>query len=170
MWIYHKKTPILSQYTLYNNTIQEVTSIKYLGLMIDSKLSWSKQITNKANSIKGFLQRNLHSCPLSVKTSCYKSLIKLILEYASVVWDPHTQKDISIVKSVQRRCTRFVYNNHSPYASVTNMLEKLNWSPLADCRKQLKAITVFKIMHHLRTNQKFTHTCFIQLFTVWTLN
>ena len=70
---------------------------KYLGVVIDSKLSWSqhvKTVTNKANRIKGFLQRNLHSCPISVKANCYKSLIKPILEYACVIWAPHTGKDI----------------------------------------------------------------------------
>ena len=150
--ITYKKKPIFYHYTLYDTVVQEVTHTKYLGLTIDSKLSWSehiRQITNKANSIKGFLQRNLHSCPISVKVSCYKSLIKPILEYACVVWDPYTQKDILAIESVQRRCARFVYNNYSSYASVTNMLQNLNWPPLAHCRHQLKAITMFKIMHHL---------------------
>ena len=150
--ITYKKKPIFYHYTLYDTVVQEVTHTKYLGLTIDSKLSWSehiRQITNKANSIKGFLQRNLHSCPISVKVSCYKSLIKPILEYACVVWDPYTQKDILAIESVQRRCARFVYNNYSSYASVTNMLQNLNWPPLAHCRNQLKAITMFKIMHQL---------------------
>ena len=150
--ITYKKKPIFYHYTLYDTVVQEVTHTKYLGLTIDSKLSWSeriRQITNKANSIKGFLQRNLHSCPISVKMSCYKSLIKPILEYACMVWDPYTQKDILAIESVQRRCARFVYNNYSSYASVTNMLQNLNWPLLAHCRNQLKAITMFKIMHQL---------------------
>ncbi|XP_065895940.1 uncharacterized protein [Dysidea avara] len=107
--ITYKKKPIFYHYTLYDTVVQEVTHTKYLGLTIDSKLSWSehiRQITNKANRIKGFLQRNLHSCPISVKVSCYKSLIKPILEYACVVWDPYTQKDILAIESVQRRCAR----------------------------------------------------------------
>ena len=132
--------------------MQEVTHTKYLGLTVDSKLSWSvhiRQITNKANSIKGFLQRNFHSCSMLVKVSCYKSLIKPILEYACAVWDSYTQKDILAIESVQRWCARFVYNNYSSYASVTNMLQNLNRPPLAHCRNQLKAITMFKIMHQL---------------------
>ena len=66
-----------------------------------------------------------------------------------MVWDPYTQKDILAIESVQRRYARFVYNNYSSYASVTNMLQNLNWPPLAHCRNQLKAITMFKIMHQL---------------------
>jgi len=67
-----------------------------------------------------------------------------------MIWDPYTQKGIQLLNhAVQRICARFMYNSYYPYASVTNMQENLNWSPLADCRKQLKAITMFKIMHHL---------------------
>ena len=124
--ITHKKKPIFYHYTLYDTVVQEVMHTKYLGLTIDSSYPDIRQITNKANSIKGYLQHNLHSCPILVKVSCYKSLIKPILEYACVVWDPYTQKDILAIESVQRRCARFVYNNYSSYASVTNMLQNLN--------------------------------------------
>ena len=152
MWIYQNNT----QEKAYSLPLHFVWHCcaggEYLDLTIDSKLSWSehiRQITNKANSIKGFLQRNLHSCPILVKVSCYKSLIKPILEYTCVVWDPYTEKDILAIESVQRRCARFVYNNYSSYVSVTNMLQNLNWPPLTHCRNQLKAITMFKIMHQL---------------------
>jgi len=89
-------------------------------------LSWSehiRQITSKASIIRlRFLQHNLHNCPISTKISCYESLIKPVLEYACVVWDPYLQKDILAVEAVQRHCARFVDNN---YASVTTMLENL---------------------------------------------
>ena len=80
----NKKYPILMQYNIQGETIREVTHAKYLGVTIDQHLSWSehiKQITNKAYKVKGFLQRNLYSCPPSVKSNCYKALIKPILDY-----------------------------------------------------------------------------------------
>ena len=113
-----KKNPIVVQYTLHDYTIHEVTHAKYLGVVIDSKLSWSehiKQVTNKANKVKGFLQRNLYNCPISIKINCYKSMIKPIVEYACTIWAPHTQKDIADIESVQRRATRFVCNNYSSF-------------------------------------------------------
>ena len=107
--IMHKKNPIVVQYTLHDNAVHEVTHAKYLGVVIDSKLSWSehiKQVTNRANKVKGFLQCNLYNCPMSIKTNCYKSMIKPIVEYACTIWAPHTQKDIATIESVQRRAAR----------------------------------------------------------------
>ena len=121
----NKKHPILAQYSIQKETIREVTQAKYLGVTIDRHLSWSEQITNKANRVKGFLQRNLHSCPLQIKSNCYKALVKLILEYASIIWAPHTQKDIRVLEKVQRNAARFVHNNYSHYASVSEMLYKM---------------------------------------------
>ena len=150
--ITHKKNPIVVQYTLHDNAVHKVTHAKYLGVVIDSKLSWSehiKQVTNRANRVKGFLQCNLYNCPMSIKSNCYKSMIKPIVEYACTIWAPHTQKDIATIESVQRRAARFVCNNYSPYASVNAMLAYLQWPSLEHCRNQLKALTVFKIVHNL---------------------
>jgi len=150
--ITNKINSIRFQYKLNSEVIREATHSKYLGVTIDSKLSWSqhiREVISKANKVKGFLQRNLRSLPMSVKANCFKSLVKPILEYACVVWAPHTQKDISNVESVQRRAARFVFNDYSYHSSVTEMLHRLNWPSLSSCRDQLKAITMFKIVHNL---------------------
>jgi len=74
-----------------------------------------------------------------------------------VVWAPHTNKDMSFIKLVQRRATRFVFNNYSTTSSVTEMLQRLNWKPLVHYRNQLKAITIFKIIHNLIDITANTH-------------
>ena len=64
--------------------IQQVEHAKYLGIIIDKNLTWSehvKKVVNKTNSVKGFLHRNLTKCPLPIKSSCYLSLVRPILEY-----------------------------------------------------------------------------------------
>ena len=99
--ITNKKYPIFAQYLIQNEIIREVTYAKYLGVTIDQNLKWSehvKQITNKANSVHGFLRRNLYSCPMSTKINCYKALVKPVLDYAATVWSPYTQKDIDMVE------------------------------------------------------------------------
>ena len=96
-----------------------------MGVTISHNLTWSehiKQVTSKANRTKGFLQRNLHNCPPETKTKCYKAMVKPILDYAAMVWSPHTQKDINTTERSQRQAARFVLNKFSIYASVLQML------------------------------------------------
>ena len=61
-----RKCPISASYTIGECIIQEVSHIKYLGVTIDSQLSWNEHIkatTKKANAVKGFLHQNISSCP-----------------------------------------------------------------------------------------------------------
>jgi len=84
--ITNKINYISMHYFIKGQEIQEVSSAKYLGVTIDQHLTWNnhvKQVTNKANKIKCFLQRNLKHCPINVKVNCYKSLVRPIPEYAS---------------------------------------------------------------------------------------
>ena len=43
-----------------------------------------REITTKSNNVKGFLQRNLKSCPVNIKNKaiCTRS----ILDYTSIIW------------------------------------------------------------------------------------
>ena len=81
-------------------------------------------IIKKANAIRGFLQRNINSCPSSIKETCYKLMIQPIIEYAPTIWAPHLQRDIVKLESVQLRSARFVLNNYASLSSVTSMLQK----------------------------------------------
>ena len=75
-------------------------------------------ISARANSPKGFLQRNLTKCPLPVKISCYTTIVRPILEYACTVWPPYHQQNIAKLEMVQWRAARFVTNNYNRTASV----------------------------------------------------
>ena len=127
--ITRKTNPLKSSYSICGSVIQQSNSTKYLGVTITSNLSWSEHInniTNKANSMRAFLQRNLNQSHQSVKSTCYITYVRPILEYASTVWFPHQVGDINRLEMVQRRAVRFVCNNFNRTASVTAMLNHLN--------------------------------------------
>jgi hypothetical protein len=75
------------------------------------------------------------------------SIVRPKLEYASCVWDPHTQKDKYSVERVQRKAARFCLRNYKPMESVTGMLKDLGWDTLEICRK--KARLMYKMSHNL---------------------
>ena len=103
-------------------------------------------ITNKANSVYGFLRRNFSNCTTKIKGELNKSMVRPILEYACNVWCPHHNKDIQLIEAAQR-IRRFCMNCYSRYESVTSMLEKLKWPTLTDHRDDLKLVMLYKIIH-----------------------
>jgi hypothetical protein len=93
MQISYKKEPPTHSFTFCGQNLQRVDSHPYLGVEIDNKLTWSTHIKNtvkKANKVLGFLRRNFWFCTAEVKICTYNMLVRPILEYASIVWDPHT--------------------------------------------------------------------------------
>ena len=107
--------------------------------MSHKELSWSehiKVIAKKANAVKGFLHRNISSCPTRIKLNCYKSLVKPILEYTAVVWKPpHTLSAITSIEKIQRYATRFICGD---YSSVIEMLQSLSLPTLSQRRDMAK--------------------------------
>ena len=114
--ITNKKKPILETYNIHNTRLSTVQSAKYLGVLIDSKLSWNTQcsaLCKKANSTLAFLQRNLYSCPKGVKERCFNTFVRPTLEYGCSVWDPHKITQIDNLEKINKRAARFVTGNYT---------------------------------------------------------
>jgi hypothetical protein len=62
---------------------------------------------------------------------------------------PHTRANINKVESIQRRAARFVTNNYDPRASVTTLLQDLNWPTLQHRRELAKLVMMYRITYHL---------------------
>jgi len=92
--IINKRLPLNTTHRINNSVINKVT---HTGVTISKNLSWSKHIdniTSKANSVCAFLQRNLRQCSRQVNTLAYFTYVRPILEYASIVWSPHTKANL----------------------------------------------------------------------------
>ena len=53
----NKSNNVLTCYCIQGKEVKHTTSSKYLGVTIDEYLTWN--VINKANKLKGFLQRNI---------------------------------------------------------------------------------------------------------------
>ena len=143
-----KKFPTLFQYTLNGLHISKVNSTRYLGVTISSNLSWNTHVDNickNANSTLGLLRRVLGGCSHKVKDTAYRTLVRPKLEYASSVWNPYRQHNISKIESVQRRAARFVFNDYSRYSHVTPMIQSLGWDSLHHRRLLSQGTMFYKI-------------------------
>ena len=110
-------------------TSNQPNTAKYLGIHIDSTLKLNTHINKtaqRANTTSAFLHRNIRTCPRKIKHLAYTTLVRPILEYASIIWDPHTDSNTLKLETVQRRSARRIMQNYNRHASVTHMLQNLD--------------------------------------------
>ena len=146
-----KQVQINFDYMIGNEfkVIKQVDSMKYLGVIIDKKITWSQQVdktTLKANRARGFLNCNIKHYSPDIKNRCYKIFIQPILDYASIIWSPYYDKHIKKLEAVQQCMARFVCNEYGP-VSVTRLLENLSWPTLQQRRTCNRGIMLYKILN-----------------------
>ena len=145
----NKQVQINFNHIICDEVIKQVDSIKYLGVTIDKKITWSQQVDKialKANRVRGFLYRNIKHCSSDIKNRRYKIFIQPILEYASIIWSPYYDKYVNKLEAVQRRVARFVCNEYGS-VSVTNLLKNLSWPTLQQRRICHRGIMLYKILN-----------------------
>ena len=138
-------------YTLNNHILENVPSNPYLGLQIQEDLKWKEHITNvtkKANSTLGFLRRNLQHCPKDCRKIAYTALVRSIMEYGSVIWDPYSKTEIDKLESIQRRGARFICKDYKSREDgcITRMLKELDLPTLQTRRQQQRLIFFYKVV------------------------
>ena len=121
-------------YSLKGHTLDKEDYTKYLGVELQSSLSWNRHIdqtVKKANSMLGFLRRNLRVNSEQTEATAYCSMVQPLLEYCSTVWSPYTHEYVHKLEMVQRRAARYVTNRYHNTSSVTSMLDHLDWEECA---------------------------------------
>lgn len=127
----------------------------YIGVTIDCKLSFSEHLeltANKASSTLGFVFRNVKEFkdPYVLK-NLYISLVRPILEYASVIWFPYFIKHSNILENIQKRFIRLALRYLGwadpiclpPYHA---RLALLNMRSLDHRRKVTSALFIFDLL------------------------
>lgn len=105
-------------------------------------------VTNKANRMIGYLKRNFHSAPSSVKLHFYKSIVRSQLEYASSICDPSLETLTHLLEMVQNTSARFIYSNYHRASSVTSMKTNLGLPLLSSRRKIARLCLFYKVFFH----------------------
>ena len=131
--------------------LESVQTLKYLGVILSSDLSWSSHvdtICSKARKLTGLLYRRF-----STNLDCerllelYKMLVRPHLEYAAPVWDPHLRKDITNIERVQKFALKMCTKNWD--SGYQDLLDLTHIPTLENRRLYLKLCTLHKIIHGL---------------------
>ena len=97
--------------------LSHVSFVKYLGILINSDLSWSPHVAklcSKVRKLVGLLYRQFYKhADSATLLTLYKSFIRPHLEYGSIVWDPYLAGDVDALEKVQRFALRVCLKNWS---------------------------------------------------------
>ena len=142
---HHKQ--ILFDYSLLNQTLENVQSAKYLGITISDNMDWGQHISEiSSKATLGFLRRNLAFAPRSNKEVVYKTLVRPRLEYAAPIWSPYSKLQINQVEKVQRTAARWTCKRWRNTCSVGEMLDELEW-PSLEARRDRSSLLLFHKIH-----------------------
>ena len=152
------RSPLQTSYHLDGVPLENVSSLKYLGVTFSSNLKWDKHVSNvrgSAMSALNFLRRNLRISSIPIKTAAYQTYVRPKTEYAVSAWDPYTgsaEGKVAGLKGkiemVQRTAARWVLGRDGRahrQDSVTSMLQRLEWRTLEQRRADTRLTMLYKI-------------------------
>ena len=144
---------------MVNQLIQWNSQVRYLGVFFDSHLKWSTQcrhVAAKATHKLNLLRRSLFGCPSTVKSLAFISIVRLNLEYASVVWNPYASADVNLLEAVQNQAACWIHATWDPATyswskSSRTCLSELTWPSLAQHRTYFIVDYLHSILHKMNS-------------------
>ena len=119
----------------------------HLGIYLNSSLSWGAHVSTivkKAMNRISSLKKVRHLLPRSVMENLYKTIIKPVLEYGSVVYDNLTKQEAQKLEAVQRAAA--VLCTGANIRTKTHiLLSELGWNSLSSHRKYTRLVTFYKM-------------------------
>ena len=141
-------------YAIYNDVLERVESITDLGVIFTNDLNFKSHInfiTDKAIKKLGFVLRNCREFKnTSTLKRVYSSLVRPLLEYATVVWSPSTSGSKNNLENVQRRFMKYMHykstGNYPPRGYPNELLlQEVQLDSLELRRKYFDAMFILNI-------------------------
>lgn len=151
MTLTRKKDPLKYSYKINSAPLEPVEQFKYLGVTISSNLSWSPHIKNMvsvASKRLWLIRHRLKHATTKTKLVAYTSLVRPLLEYADVIWDPHTKTNVKSIERVQRKALRFIHHAYGRQVSISDLLSRSGLPTLESGRKMHRLKMLFAIINN----------------------
>ena len=116
--IFSNKSPQDININIGGQRLKQSQHERFLGIIIDSKLSWvqhTKQLKNKISRNSGVMMKLKSTIPHKAQKMLYNSLIQSHLYYCACVWGTKSFNAIKSLFSAQKkaiRATDLKYHNY----------------------------------------------------------
>ena len=135
------------QYHIGEELLEPTNEEKDLGVTIDQELKFHRHValaTKRANGVLSQIRRTIKYKEKEIIIPLYMALVRPLLEYGNVIWNPRYKEDQKDVEKVQRRATKIVRSiSHLEYG---DRLRQLNLPSLQHRRRRGDMIQVYKII------------------------
>ena len=114
----HRATTNNYELKLCGKMIKQVKQTKFLGVIIDEKLSWTPHIeylTNKLKSSVGIINRIRDCIPTTLHKTIYHTLFESHLSYGITVWGGVSNNALNPLFMIQKKCIRILFGDKSAY-------------------------------------------------------
>ena len=147
--------------TTTNGTIDENTTVEYLGVIIDHKLTWENHIqlvVKKLCIVKGVLYKLRHHASLTALRSVYYAFVYTHLQYGTISWGNTSAKYLKKIEVKQNLIVKILA--HAPFlrTKVAPIYHRLDFLTLSNIFK----LEVLKFVFNFR--KKKLPKCFDQYF------
>jgi hypothetical protein len=136
-------------YSIQNQQLSKTNSCTYLGVICNSRLSWTEHINSiasRANRNLHFVMRNLKKGTVAARERAYFTIIRPLLEYCSSIWSPHLATEVMILDRIQKRAIRLVCQNFDSRASNSALQASRSWESLSERRDKARIYAMHKIL------------------------
>ena len=130
---------------LFDQPIQRLSQTKFLGVLIDDKLTWKPHINfvlGKISRMVGILSKVKNNLTFSSLKSIYYSLVYCHLQYGIVFWGAASQQEVNKIFIAQKKIIRLMEG--APYRAHSEPLfKKNNFIKVQDIRRLEMAKFIF---------------------------
>ena len=130
---YCNNKDILNNVTLSIESVpmNKVNTVNFLGVHIQSNMSWDVHITNVSNKVSkciGILYKLKHVLPQSTLLLLYNTFLYPYLNYCIIVWGNHNKTRMDLLHKLQKKALRICTGSHylSHSAPIFKELNTLN--------------------------------------------
>ena len=137
-------------FTIADTTINTQPQVKLLGIIIDDKLSFEKQIDimcKRASRQLNIMRRFKYIFQLKEMSTIYNAFILSNFNYCPVVWHFCSITNMRKLEKIQERALRLLYDD--PASSYQELLTRSGHSSLHVRRLRMIAMEVYKSLNNI---------------------
>ena len=136
-----------------NEDISESDTVKDLGIIINKQGNFEDHMKIKISKCKkvcGMILRTFMSRDATHMMCLFKTLVIPIIDYCSIVWNPHKKKHIKAIEKIQRNFTKRLTNMKD--IEYYQRLKDLRLYSMERRRERYELLYIFKTMKRLVPN------------------